>query len=231
MVRFIQMAGASVGTMQTLYLASGVAYPDAASAAAAGGFLGALGDVVVKQDLLGTGDHPSALVGSSDGFLYALNPCTATPSTGPSTSSSPWATPSSSPTPAGTGTDQILVPAADGSRLHALQQQVLAAPAYRLRQRGQRRRMAVVGPDLDTVQTVSTLAASWAPVTGADGYQVAALTAGGTYVTQPDWVSVSGTSAAVPNLSLASGKKYFFAVRAVSKTKGSILPLDKRRTA
>src|SRR5262249_40741295 len=69
---------------------------------------------------------------------------------------------------------------------------------------------------------VDTLAASWAPVTGADGYQVAALTEGGTFVTQPDWVTIDNTTnTAVANLSLTPGKKYFFSVRAISKTKGS----------
>jgi MYXO-CTERM domain-containing protein len=48
------------------------------------------------------------------------------------------------------------------------------------------------------------------------------LTEGGTFVSQPDWVSVGNvTSGLVGNLSIAPGKKYIFAVRAVSKAKGS----------
>jgi hypothetical protein len=218
MVRFVIMNGAMAGMAQTVFLAGGAAYPSAAAAGAAGKFLGALGDVVVKQDLLGTGDHPSAVLGSSDGFVYAMNPCLAAVD---------WALDMKFAVgnlifadPTGSGVDQILVPAADGY-VHALQQQVLAAPAY-VYDNAASGGMCVVGPDLDVVATVDTLAASWAAVAGADGYQVAARTEGGTFVTQPDWVTIgNSTNTAVANLSLAPGKKYFFAVRAVSKTKGS----------
>jgi hypothetical protein len=218
LVRLVTMNGAGAGTATTIYLAGGNAYAAAADAIAAGKFLGALGDVVVKQDLLGTGDHPSALMGSSDGFLYALNPCAGTVD---------WAFDLTFAVgnpifadPTGSGVDQILVPAADGY-IHALQQRVLEAPAY-VYDNEVKGGAAVPGPDLDTVHTVSTLGGSWAAVAGADGYQVAVLTEGGTFVSQPDWVSVGNvTSGLVGNLSIAPGKKYVFAVRAVSKAKGS----------
>lgn len=218
MVRLVAMNGATAGTATTLYLASGKAYQAPADATAAGAFLGALGDVVVKEDLLGTADHPSALIGSSDGFLYALNPCVGAVDW---TFDLKFAV--GNPIfadPAGAGVDQILVPAADGY-IHALQQQVLEAPAH-VYDNPTKGSTVVPGPDVDTVKTVNALGGSWAPVAGADGYQVAVLTEGGTFVTQPDWVSVGNvTAAAVANLSIAAGKKYFFAVRAVSKTKGS----------
>lgn len=218
MLRLVVMNGASVGATQTLYLAGGEAFASVADANAAGRFLGMLGDVAVKQDLLGTGEHPSALIGSSDGFLYALNPCAGTID---------WAFDMKFAVgdpifadPTGSGVDQILVPAADGY-IHALQQQVLPSPGF-VNDNAANGASAVVGVDLDEVQTVSTLAASWSPVAGADGYQVAALTEGGTFVTQPDWVSIGNvTSTTVLNLSLAPGKRYFFAVRAASKTMGS----------
>jgi MYXO-CTERM domain-containing protein len=220
MLRLIDMNGATAGTTSTLFLAGGAAFADAASAAAAGKFLGALGDVVMKQDLVGTGAHPSALLGSSDGFLYALDPCGGTID---------WVFDLKFAVgnpifadPNGSGVDQILVPAADGY-VHALQQLVLAAPAH-VNDNAVSGSSVVVGPDLDSVETASTLAASWDAVPGADGYQVAALTEGNTYLTQPDWVSVGAvTSVAVQSLSLTPGKKYVFAVRAVSKTKGSSL--------
>ena len=220
LVRLVTMNGPTAGTAVTLFLAGGTAFAAAADATTAGKFLGALGDVVIKQDLLGTGDHPSALLGSSDGFLYALNPCAGAVD---------WAFDLKFAVgnpifadPTGSGVDQILVPAADGY-IHALQQRVLAAPAH-VYDNAEAKGMAVPGPDLDTVGTVSSLAASWAPVAGADGYQVAAITEGGTFITQPDWISVGNvTSVAVDNLALGPGKKYFFSVRAVSKTKGSSL--------
>lgn len=218
MLRLITMNGPNVGAATTLYLAGGAVFATAADAAAADKFLGSLGDVVVKQDLLGTGDHHSALIGSSDGFLYALNPCAGTLD---------WSYDLKFAVgnpifadPNGAGADQILVPAADGY-IHALQQRVLEAPAY-VNDNAVAGTDVVVGADRDTVETAGSLGASWAAVADADGYQVAVLTEGGTFVSQPDWVSVGNvTSAAVPNLSVGVGKKYFFAVRAVSKTKGS----------
>lgn len=220
MVRLVTMNGADAGAATTLFLASGAAYTTAVAATAAGSFLGALGDVAVKQDLVGDGDHPSALIGSSDGFLYALNPCSGAVD---------WAYDLKFAVgnpifadPNGTGVDQILVPAADGY-IHALQQRALEAPAT-VYDNAVVGTGAIVGPDLDTVETVKALGASWAPVAGADGYQVAVLTEGGTFVSQPDWVSVGNvTSAAVLNLSIGAGKTYYMAVRAVSKTKGSSL--------
>jgi hypothetical protein len=220
MVRLTTMNGATAGAATTLFLAGGAAYPTAADATAADKFLGALGDVAVKQDLLGTGDHPSALIGSSDGFLYAINACAGVVD---------WAYDLKFAVgnpifadPNGTGVDQILVPAADGY-IHALQQRVLEAPAY-VYDNAVLGTGSVEGPDLDTVATTNALGASWAAVAGADGYQVAVLTEGGTFVSQPDWVSVGNvTSAAVLNLSIGAAKKYSFAVRAVSKTKGASL--------
>lgn len=213
MVRFYPMDGSAVSTV---YLAGGKAFSSAA--AAAGNFLGTLGDVAVKQDLVGGGDHPSALVGSTDGYLYALDPCKKTVD---------WAydlrfgvgNPILADTD-GDGVDEVLVGAADGY-LHAIGPRVLEAPTgvndndpYG----------AVPGPDVDKVATADRLAGSWNAVTGADGYQIAVLTEGGTFVTQPDWVDVgAATSFKATGVSLSVGKKYFWAVRAISKTKGSSL--------
>src|SRR5262249_34458627 len=153
-----------------------------------GSFRGSLGDVAVKQDLVGGGDHQSALVGSSDGFLYAIDPCKA---------ALDWAydlrfgvgNPIFADTD-GDGTDEILVGAADGY-LHAIGPRVLDAATgvndsdpYG----------AVPGPGIDKVATVDRLAGSWGAVTGADAYQIAVVTEGGTYVTQPDWVDVGNVT-------------------------------------
>ena len=59
---------------------------------------------------------------------------------------------------------------------------------------------------------------------GAEGYQVAVTTEGGSYVTQPDWVDVGAvTSTTLKGLSVSPGKKYFVSVRAIAKGKGSSL--------
>lgn len=218
LVRLFTMNGASVGAMSTVWLAGGKLHATKAAADASGAFQGALGNVSIKQDLVGTAAHPSALIGSTDGFLYAINPCAGTLD---------WAfdakvavgDPIFADT-SGDNVDEIVVPAADGY-LYALQQRLLAPPSF-VNDNAVNGAAVIPGADVDTVKTAGSLGASWDAVPEADGYQVAVQTAGGTFVTQPDWVDLGNvTQAAVPNLSLVDGRKYFFSVRAVSKTKGS----------
>jgi hypothetical protein len=217
-VRLITMNGAGAGTATSVWVAGGKLYPTQAAAQASGAFMGLLGNVAIKKDLIGTGDHPSALIGSTDGFLYAIDPCHG---------ALDWAFDAKFAVgdailadTSGDGVDEILVPAADGY-VHALQQRLLAPPSY-VNDNAVNGATVVAGPDVDTVQTYDTLGASWDGVPEADGYQVAVLTPGGTFVTQPDWVNVGKvTEAALSKLSLADGKKYVVSVRAVSKTKGS----------
>jgi hypothetical protein len=59
----------------TMILAGGKTFPDEATAQASGALLGVLTAVSVHANLSGEG-HPSALMGSTDGWLYAINPCT-----------------------------------------------------------------------------------------------------------------------------------------------------------
>jgi hypothetical protein len=218
LVRLFTMNGASVGATSTVWLAGGKVHATQAAADASGAFEGALGNVSIKQDLVGTADHPSALIGSTDGFLYAINPCAGTLD---------WAFNAKVAVgdaifadTSGDNVDEILVPAADGY-LYALQQRLLAPPSF-VNDNAVNGTTVIPGPDVDTVKTAGSLGASWDAVPDADGYQVAVQTEGGTFVTQPDWVDLGNvTQAAVPNLSLVDGRKYFFSVRAVSKTKGS----------
>lgn len=216
LVRLTNMNGADVGKITSIYLASGALYATPADATTAGKFLGTLGNVAIKTDLLGTGKHPEALIGSSDGNLYAVDPCDA---------KLDWAfdmrfavgDPILADTN-GDGADEILVPAADGY-LHAVSERTLEAP---MEVNDNDPFAALPAADVDEVATADRLGASWSAVTGADGYQVAVLTEGGSYVSQPDWIDVgASTNTVIKSLSLSIGKKYFVAVRAVSKTKGS----------
>ena len=59
----------------TMILAGGQRFPDETTAQASGALLGVLTAVSVHGDLSGQG-HPSAVVGSTDGWLYSVNPCT-----------------------------------------------------------------------------------------------------------------------------------------------------------
>ena len=66
-----------VGKTTAIYLAGGKVFADEAAAIASGAFLGGLTAVSVHEDLTGLG-RPSAVVGSNDGWLYAVDPCTGT---------------------------------------------------------------------------------------------------------------------------------------------------------
>ena len=70
--------------------------------------------------------------------------------------------------------------------------------------------------DVDEVTTRDTLSASWDPVPGATGYEVAIAKADGGYVFYPPWQPVDATSYTRTGLALEDGVQYVFAVRAVS---------------
>jgi len=67
--------GSSAGATIDVFLAAGALYQDEASADAAG--IGQLTAVNVHSDLTGNGS-PTAVVGSTDGWLYAVDPCAGT---------------------------------------------------------------------------------------------------------------------------------------------------------
>lgn len=66
-----------LGAETVMILAGGKSFPDEASATAAGVFQGTLTAVSVHENLTGFG-RPTAVVGSSDGWLYGLDPCAGT---------------------------------------------------------------------------------------------------------------------------------------------------------
>lgn len=70
----LKMTELSTSAVVTRVLAGGQSYPDEAAAAAAKVGLGQLTSASIHPDLQGDG-HPVAMVGSTDGFLYAIDPC------------------------------------------------------------------------------------------------------------------------------------------------------------
>lgn len=62
------------GAQTYVWFAGGQMFPDEAAATAAGVFQGVLSAVSVHENITGLG-HPSAVFGSTDGFLYAVDPC------------------------------------------------------------------------------------------------------------------------------------------------------------
>ncbi|APR82071.1 Hypothetical protein A7982_07420 [Minicystis rosea] len=69
------LAVPSTGKVSAIFLAGGQKFPDEASATAAGVFQGVLTAVSVHENLTGLG-HPTAVVGSTGGWLYGIDPCT-----------------------------------------------------------------------------------------------------------------------------------------------------------
>jgi hypothetical protein len=163
------ISGPQIGQRATLVLAGGEAYPDEAAAEAAGAELGQLTDVAVSPDLGGADGVPTALIGSSDGFLYALDPCSITLRW-----SHDFDAPVSSPILAdtdGDGNDDILISAADGY-LYGLRQELLPAPGFVWDvdiPGGQ------TSEDIDEIETVDALHVAWGEVPGAASYEVAVV--------------------------------------------------------
>jgi hypothetical protein len=215
LVRVTPMNGAMAGVDATLFLAEGATYPTAAAAKAAGKHLGTVGNATIKNDLTGANTHPSALLGSTDGWLYALDACNLGLLDWSYNFHFPVGEASFADT-SGDGVDEIVVTAADGY-LYGLSQELIPAPGYVWDLDPAKGNM-----DVDAIATYDTLYASWPAVPGADSYEVAVLTTGGSFVTQPNWQNVGNvTQVAQGGLPLVDGKKYLFAVRAVSNAKGS----------
>ena len=209
------------GNASTFVFAGGHVYADETAATNAGATLGQLTSVVVHDDLTGT-NHPSAVFGSSDGWLYSLNPCS-TP-----TVSLDWAFNFNAPVGAiafgdtdGDSLDEILVSVADGY-LYDLKNQSIGPPDD-VRDADPNN---ITNDDIDVLYTMNTLAVTWDAVDGATGYDVAEFDASGNYITSGSggpWISVGNvTQATIPNLTLTDGTVYYAAVR--SHLNGGVSP-------
>jgi MYXO-CTERM domain-containing protein len=217
-LKVTRMSGANAGQFSTLWLSAGKSYADQATAkAGGGGFLGQLTAVSIHQNLAGDGT-PTAVVGSSDGWLYGVNPCTATLR---------FARDFGAPVGEavfgdvrGTGLDDILVTAGDGY-LYGLRNFALPSPTNVVDLDPDH---GSASADVDVTQATTSLTGKWSAVAGATRYEVAAVDASGAYLTTPAWTDVgAATDYTIRNLSLVSGARYVFTVRAVM---GSVLGAD-----
>jgi hypothetical protein len=205
------ISGPNAGERVTRVLAGGGIFMSEDEAIAAGVQLGQLGDVAVSANLSGTDPDPTALAGSTDGHLYAVDPCAG---------SLRWAHRFEAPVGApiladtdGDGLEEILVSVADGY-LYGLRHEVLPAPEQVWDVDIPR---GLTGDDIDEIDTEETLHAEWSPVEQAASYEVAVVGAAGTYLTTPAWIDVGNTtSASIGSLPLSDGAKYYVGVRAVS---------------
>jgi len=211
-LRITDLSGTSVGSSSALVLAGGKLFADEAAANAAGVELGQLSSVSVHQDLTGLG-RPTAVVGSSDGWLYGVDPCSG---------ALDFARDFGAPVGAvafgdtnGDGLDEMVVSVADGY-LYGMKQQALEQPKSVIDTDPP---AWVVNTDVDDITTTDTLYGAWSAVGSADSYEVSIVDQNGTIISAPAWQNVGNvTSVAVSGLSLTDGERYRFAVRAVKGT-------------
>lgn len=213
-LKLTQLAGPSLGTYETLVLAGGQRFPDEAGAEAAGLFLGQLTSASVHENLQGDG-RPTALVGSEDGWLYAVDACTGalafTVPFGASVGAVAFGDTD------GDGNDEVLVAVGDGY-LYALEQPPVRAPAWVIDidpDRGGN------GVDVDVIHSSTRVSAVWEAVEGADGYEVAVVHEATGQVVSP-WQPVGAvTQVTINSVSLAQDERYIVAVRALADDKPS----------
>ena len=203
-----------LGEQRALWLAGGAAHATAADLVASGFRGGQLTASTVHADLSGRG-RPSALVGSSDGFLYLVDPCGVSLDAAiPFDAAVGEAVYGDTD---GDGKDEILVTAGDGY-LHAIQHHSIDPPdaVYDLD-------VEVQGSaDVDALGTGLPLAARWTPVPGAVGYEAAVLDRDGSYLTEPAWLPVNEPEIVFDDVVTVAGRSYRVAVRARSATGRSV---------
>lgn len=217
-LKMTPMSGAAAGASTTIVLAGGQRFPSEAAAQAVSARMGQLTSTTVHSNLTGAG-RPSALVGSSDGWLYAVDPCTG---------QLDWSLGFDAAVgeavygdPDGDGIDEVIVSVADGY-LYGIRHKAIDAPA-------QVRDIAAAdgaaGQDIDSADLGSPLGCAWSAVPGAAGYQVAFTADGVGYVTSPPWQDAGPAlwMALDAGLALSEEQKYRCAVRAVDAD-GAVSP-------
>lgn len=197
---------ATIREAAAMVLASGAAY--APGAVPPDALQGDLGHVNSIAALTGAAD-PAVLVGSTDGFLYALDACTL---------ALRWALDLHAPVGEPVigdvdddGVDEVVVSVGDGY-LVGVHGAAYDSPAPALDQDPD-----MPGtPDVDEVDSADRLAVRWSPVAGATSYEVGVLTAAGTGLVSPPFTDVGDVSSTVIGaLPLTLGGRYQIAVRAL----------------
>lgn len=207
-LKFTDLGGSPPGTASTVVLAGGKRFGNEAEADQAQAKRGQLTSASGHENLTGDG-RPSVVVGSTDGWLYSVNPCD---------KSLDFSFDFQAPVGAiafgdtdGDGMDEIVASVADGY-LYGLKHAPLPAPAWVWDTDPPHS----ITTDVDFIETANTLFAAWAPVAGADSYELAVVSQG-TYVTTPAWMPVGNVVAAeIPVASLAVNQTYTVSVRALS---------------
>lgn len=204
--------GLEAGSRSTQVLAGGESYPDLASATLAGVRLGQLGSPAIHENLMGDG-RPVAVVGSEDGWIYGVDPCTGELRLRHEIGAPVGAIAFGDTD--GDGKDELLASSADG-HLYALANESVAAVSQVLDVDPTK---GIEDADVDTIESVDTLYGAWSAVSGAERYEVAVVRDaidGGGFVTSGPWIDAgTATKATLAGLELTAGRRYFVAVRAV----------------
>ncbi len=204
-IKLTKMSGASAGMSTSLVLAGGASYPDEA-AAKAKAFLGQLSSVNVHSNLDGKA-RPLALVGSTDGFMYAVDPC-ASSLVFAHDFGSAVGSPIFGDTD-GDGKDEIIVSVGDGY-IYGLRQERVGGPTdVRDLEPG-----SAGTTDVDVTSSRTQLVVAWGKVTGATAYEVAAIGSDGKYL--GTWKNVGDVDTATIDATLTPGAHYAVAVRALT---------------
>ncbi|MEM9490221.1 MAG: MYXO-CTERM sorting domain-containing protein, partial [Myxococcota bacterium] len=210
-LKITRLGGAEMGQYQAVVLAGGAAFASEEEATATAPRLGQLTSTSVHRNLAGDA-RPIAVVGSDDGWLYAIDGCT-----GALEFSVPFGASVGAVAFAdsdGDGEDEIIVAVGDGY-LYGLRDAPIAAPSWVI----DTDPAAGITEDLDITERIRSLSAEWEPVVGADSYEVAVIRAEtNEFMSDPPWQNVGEAHAAtVTGLSLSHGERYTFVVRAISE--------------
>ena len=129
--------------------------------------------------------HPSALLGSSDGWLYSVNPCN-----GALDFALPFdaavGTPIFGDTD-GDGHDEAIVPVADGY-LYGLKNEAVGSPPFVW----DTDPAHGVEQDVADIETKDTLSGRWGAVDGATAYEIAVVDSVNAFVGASPWTSRRG---------------------------------------
>ncbi len=208
-------------TPPSVTLAGGRLFATVAEARAASLIPGVLGNVTTTQQL--SANQPAVLVGSTDGYLYAVDPCGAAPRL-------LWALnfrasvgqPILADTD-GDGEAEIVVTSADGF-LYGVDTQAFAPPMW-VHDVDPNDSMAT--DDIDEV-TAPAISVAWAEVPGATAYEWAVFTSAGTAISRNPMDMSNPFTQVAPAIrrvsfadGLRSGGRYFFAVRVIGATGSS----------
>ena len=207
-LKMTQLSGATAGAFDSLVLAGGQAFASIEEASSAGVRQGELTTTSIHSNGNVEGG-PLAFVGSSDGWLYAVNPCTATIEYARNFNASVGAV--SFGDTDGDGKHEAVVSVADGF-LYGLKRPAVLSPAF-VHDLDPKEAMGT--DDVDEVDEDNRLAATWAAVDGAEGYEVAVVR-GIDYAIVSPWRNVGDvTRVTLDDLTLADGERYLFLVRAI----------------